>query len=156
MSMLQAEEDPSKRQRLYETSQRFHDLLGKTEEVIVGYSANLSSITDRDVREAVVSLRSTYRTEQKGVIYEHASSNPLVHALVRELRNFLEDYREKVTDQGTSLRLSDIVACLEFIEVDVGYHLEKDPGQNGYLHFIARSHPDLMTKPDQGGIILAP
>jgi len=156
MAMLQMEEDPSKKQRLYETTQQFHDLIGRMEEVIVGYSASLMSLTDQDVQEAVLSLKSTYETERKGVIYERTSSNPLVQALVKELRGFLEEYRVKATEQSASLRVSDVVACLEFLTADIDHHLSHQSAKDDYLQFVARSHPEEARKPDQGGIILAP
>jgi hypothetical protein len=156
MAMLQAVEDPSKRQRLFETSQKLPELLVRIEEVIVSYSAGLTSLTDREVKEAVESVKSTYQTEQKGVIYEHTSSNPLVQALVEELRTFLEEYRKEATEQGSSIRLGDLLACLEFVEVEVGHHLAAEGGPSAYLQFIARSHPEIISETDQGGIILAP
>ena len=154
--MLQNQEDPSKRQRLFDTSQRFHELLSHLEEEIISYAASLTSITDKDVFEAIQSLRSTYQTEQKGVIYEHTSSNPLAQALTQELRRSTEEYRSESTAKGASLRTGDVLACLEFVEADVGHHLNSDSGQGSYLRFIARNHPDLAVSPDQGGIILAP
>lgn len=155
LAVLQSLEDPSRRQRFYETSRRHHDLLSQMEEVIAGYSVSLTSISDEDVYEAVISLKSTYRTEQKGVIYEHASSNPLAQALVKELRSFLEKYRARSAEEGVSLRTGDLVACLEFLEVDVGHHLANESGRDSYLQFIARSHPDAVIKESRGGIILA-
>jgi len=156
MAMLQREEDPSKRQRLYETTQKFHELLNRMEEVIVGYSSSLISLADLDVHEAVLSLKSTYQTEQKGVIYERTSSNPLAQALVKELRGLLEEYRVKATEQGASLRVSDLVACLEFVAADIDHHLANESGKDDYLRFVARSHPEEAKKPKPGGIILAP
>jgi hypothetical protein len=156
MAVLESVEDPSKRERLFDTSKRLQFLLYGIEEVIVGYASELTSIVDGDIHEAIVALRSTYQTEEKGVIYEHASSNPLAQALVREIQDYLERQRAESIDQGTSLRTADLLACLEFLEVDVAFHLAADPVSESYLQFIARNHPELAVKEDSGRIILAP
>jgi hypothetical protein len=156
MAILQTQEDPSRMQQLYKTSQQFHFLLDGMEEVIVGYASELTSITDGDVHKAIVALKSTLETEQKGVIYEHSTSNPLAQALAKELQSFLEKERSESSERGNSLRTSDLVACLDFLEEDVSYHLANDSASNSYLQFIARSHPEAATKQNHGGIILAP
>jgi len=156
VAMFETIEEPSKRQRLYETSQRFHELLAEMEELIVSYSVDLTSITDRDVHEAIVLLRSTYQTEQKGVIYEHTSSNPLAQALSKELRHFLENFRKQAAERGASLRTSEVIACLDFLEIDVAHHLATNSAGSDYLRFISRSHPEVALKQDRTGIILPP
>jgi hypothetical protein len=149
-------EDPSRRQRLYVTSQTFHELLSKLEQTVLAYASGLTSISDRDVYEALQSLRSTYETEQKGVIYEHTSSNPLAQGLASELRGFLEQYRSEKTEAGNSIRTSDLVSCLEFVEVDVKYHLSTETERDSYLDFIARSHPEVAGGQAQPKVILTP
>ena len=156
VAMLETQEDPSRRQRLYVTSQTFHELLGLLEKTVLAYTAGLTSINDQDVLEAVQSLKSTYETERKGVIYEHTSSNPLAQGLVAELRAFLEQYRKKMSEEGNSLRTSDLVSCLEFMEVDVNYHLSTAGERDSYLDFIARSHPDAGGGQKQSQVIVTP
>lgn len=146
--MLGAEEDPHKRVRFYRAISNLGPLLHTVEGKIVEYAASLQSLSDGDVRLAVESLRKTYETERKGVIFEHSSPNPLAQALIRELRETLEELRQK-----EGLKEDQIVEALWAIEQDINYH-ESEPGPDSYLAFSKRNHPDAIAGGRDKGIIV--
>ncbi len=43
------------------------------------------------------------------------------------------------------LRTADILDCLEVLDSDVRYHLEKKADAETYLTFIRRNHPDVAS-----------
>lgn len=154
VAMMQQEQDPVRQRKFYETYQKLGGLLGQVEARIVGYAADLRTLTDDHVMEAVVLLRKTYRTEQKGVIYEHSSSNPLVQSLLRDLHSFLEDSRNQSQEAMSALKTDDLIDCLEAIEIEIGFHLEGDVDSENYLTFIKRNHPGAVSESSSdGGLI---
>jgi hypothetical protein len=155
-AQLRQEEDPVKRRKLYETSQAFGPVFGKIEQSIINYSASLQTLTDGHILEAVTLLKETYRTEQKGVIYEHTSSNPLVQALVRDLKEALEKIR---AEQGSGLPILkplDLHDCLAVVETDISYHMESSSERERYLSFIRRNHPEFSSKASSKGTLIQP
>ncbi len=144
-AQLQQEKDPLRRRKLYETGQYLGPLFGEVERTIIGYAADLQTLTDQHILQAVGLLKETYRTEQKGVIYEHSSANPLVQALVRELRASLEKIRTQQDGDFPILKTTNLLDCLEVMEQDIGYHLEKASERGSYLGFIKKNHPDISS-----------
>ena len=155
-SQLRHEEDPLRRRKLYETGQQFGPLFGELERTIIGYAADLRTLTDQHILEAVSLLKKTYRTEQKGVIYEHDSANPLVQALSRDLRAFLEKLRTGQESQLPSLKTTDLLDCLEVVEHDIGYHLEGVTERGSYLEFIKKNHPEIASRAASKGSLIQP
>ncbi len=155
-SQLRQEEDPVRRRKLYETGQQFGPLFGELERTIIGYAADLRTLTDQHILEAVSLLKKTYRTEQKGVIYEHDSTNPLVQALSRDLRNSLEKIRAGKDDHLPSLKTTDLLDCLEVVEHDIDYHLEGESERGSYLEFIKRNHPEIASRAASKGSLIQP
>ena len=155
-AQLRQEEDPIKRRKLYETSQAFGPVFGTIEQSIINYSASLQTLTDDHILEAVTLLQATYRTEQKGVIYEHASNNPLVQALVRDLKEALETMR---ADQGGGLpilKTTNLLDCMAVVETDISYHLDTSSKRESYLSFIRRNHPEISSKASSRGTLIQP
>ena len=146
-AQMQQEDDPARRRRLYETHQKFSALLMEIEAAIIHYAADLRSLRDQHICEAITLLKKTYQTERKGVIYEHTSANPLVQALFRELRSLLEETRTQTGDDFPTLITRDLVDCLEVIETDIRYHLDSESGRENYLTFIKRNHPEMASGP---------
>ena len=146
VAQLQREEDPVRRRKLYETHHRLGAVLSKVEEKIVDYAANLRSLDDQLILEAVTLVLKTYQTEQNGVIYEHTSTNPLAQSLVRELRELLEHLRTDRESGFSGLRGSDLLDCLGAVEADVRFHAEGDSAIENYLTFIRRNHPEATGK----------
>ena len=154
-AQLRQEEDPVRRRKLYETSQAFGPVFSQIEQSIINYSADLQTLTDEHILEAVTLLKDTYHTEQKGVIYEHTSSNPLVQALVRDLKEALEAVR---ADGGSfpTMRTTDLVDCMGVVQTDVSYHLDSSSERESYLSFIRRNHPEISSKASSKGTLIQP
>lgn len=148
-TQLQAEDDPVKRQRIYQASRTFARELYDLEGFILEFAAGVSSLTDRDILEAVNTVRQTYQTEEKGLIYEHRSANPLAQSLVSELRRYLEEQRSK----EAPLRVSEILLFLEVTENNINFHLDPKAGRDSYLRSIRRNHPDRSAAGPQSRII---
>jgi hypothetical protein len=155
VSLLEQEENPQRRDRLLTTTQQFHYLLAEIEKCIVEYANDLTSIKDKDILEAIKLLKETYRTEEKGLIYERSSSNPLAQSLFKELRDLLERRRTELANDGVSLTVSNLLDCCEVLDVDISYHLASKTEKAAFLNFIARNHPEAAGKKNQRGIIIA-
>jgi hypothetical protein len=138
---LQNEEDPLLRRQYYDVHSNYPDILAGLEEAIIRFAQGLRSLRDRQVQDSVTLLIKTYKTEQSGLIYEHTSSDPIVNSLARDLKTFLEEHRKLDQDQRF-LKTGEIVDCLEVLLADIQYHIA-EADQESYLHFIARSRPDL-------------
>ncbi len=151
-AQLGALEDPRERIRMVETLVHLGPFLDALEKGVVQYAGELQSLRDQHVEEAVSFLLETYRTESKGIIYEHSSTNPLVQALVRKLRDVTEQYRSGQEPDSPSLGPEEVVRCLKFVRLNVRHYA----GGRGtdYLDFVRRNHPELAGRQDpSGGII---
>ncbi len=111
-------------------------------------------LTDSDVLQAIDVLLDTYRTEDKGVLYEKTSDDLRVEPMRRELRKIIENFRnpesanEKgvVDPQTTRLPLSAAIDCLEFIRSLVLAYQTDRRSATGYLDFLARAVPREETR----------
>ncbi len=152
MAEWQATDDPRKGARLYATAQKHWQIIGEIEQVIIRYAQGLRSFSDERIRDAVSLVRDTYSTEQKGIIYEHTSADPLVQPLVRELRAALEQHRQVANDRPI-LKTAEVLDCLEVVFTDIAYHIAKPSEVGSYLVFIRKSHPEVATAPRSQSII---
>ena len=125
--------------RLLETRCELGGLIFDFEAEIV-YHSTPESLSDREVLRALELLRQSYRTEQKGIIYQPASPDPRVRGLVTALRDFVEAER---LNYDVSLRTHEIVNLLDCLIFDLNYHCESSSHQGTYLDFIAKNHPDM-------------
>jgi hypothetical protein len=107
------------------------------------------NLTDKEVAQAVDMLLGTYRTEEKGILYEKTSEDLQVEALRRELREIIEFERNPEAKEGsgivdpksTRLQLSAAIDCLEFVHTLAMLYLnDREPG-SGYVGFLARVIP---------------
>lgn len=147
-------EEPGKRRQFYESTQRHGEILSVLELEIVDYSKSLRSLTDSIILEAVETLHKTYQTEDRGVIYEHASANPLAQSLVRDLREAVQRESEESGDNRSRWTRAGIIASLEAIQTQIAYHQAKGMGDRSYLDFLLRSRPEAIPK-DESGIIIS-
>lgn len=148
---LRQMQDPDRSQRLYETLQLYRPLIFGIEMAILRYGQGLRSLRDRHVLEAVRLLRKTYRSEARGVIYEHTSPDPMVSALVRAVHEILEELREEMESE---LGASELLACLEVMECEINYHLNQPLDEEPYLTFIRKNHPELAAEGSDENLIL--
>jgi len=113
-------------------------------------------VLDKEFPTRRLTVEETYRTEQKGVIYEHSSANPLVQALVRDLRASLEKIRTQPDRDFPILKTTNLLDCLEVVEQDIGYHLERASERGSYLGFIKKNHPELSSRAASKGSLIQP
>jgi len=152
VGQLSSEKDEMRRRMFYGVTRSHGGFLDAIEEEIVRFYISLRALTDELVLSAVQLLKETYRTEQKGVIFEHSSSNPIVGSLFRDLRQLLEASRQG-TAETPSMGLEDVTKCLEVTEMNISYHLDSSQAKTSYLEFIRRNHPDVVAEDVGGGLI---
>lgn len=145
-TQLRGEPDPGRRWKLVEGTRELEGLVGTLEQSIIRHAAGLRTFQDTDVEEALQVLQATYRTEQKGILYEHSSSNPLVQALVRSLQQCLEELRSGGESELPAVRLPEILNCLELMEADVRFYRESPTAKGSYLTYISRKHPAVASE----------
>lgn len=151
---LTQEQSPARAQRYLDTARNYGEVLARLEQAILRYAAGMSSMRDSDVLEAVELLKKNYQTEDKGVIFEHRSPNPLAGPLTQDLREVIEELREG-SRELRRLRLSEALDCLENLLQDIRYHIQEQGQPLSYLQFIARSYPDVRDEA-QGSSIIQP
>ena len=145
---------PTKQRKFMETLQSSPILIGGVERMIVSSAADVSALRDSDILEAVSTVVETYRTEQKGLIYEHSTPNPLAQSLTREIRNFLEDVRKENEENSQSIPSHVFLDCLEFVQATIQLHLSPSGEWGKYLDFATRNHPDFHGKPATNRLIV--
>ncbi|MEE8587558.1 MAG: hypothetical protein V3T83_22195 [Acidobacteriota bacterium] len=151
--LLSHEQSPARAQRYLDTARNFGEVLARLEQAILRYAAGLTSIRDQDVLEAVELLKKNYQTEDKGVIFEHRSPNPLAGPLTKELRTVVEDLREG-SEGLPPLRLSEALDCLENQIQDILYHIQESGQPLSYLQFITRTYPEIRNETRGSRLIL--
>lgn len=153
VAQLLEQDDPVRRRKFYETSRRFPEVIYGIEEAIVRFARGVRAFTDEQALEVIALLKDTYRTEEKGLIYEHTSSNPLVQSLLREVRKMLEERRFKMSEGAPLLRMGEVLDCLEVVGADIQYHLQHGAEKGSYLSFITQNHPSTRPETPSSGLI---
>lgn len=130
------------------------DVIAHLEYAIGQLRLSSGDLGDSDVSKAIGMLLDTYKTEDRGVLYEKDSDDLRVESVRRELKEILEVYRnpEGEIEQGTvdprhnRLKLQSAIECLELIKfmVDV-YHQNRSSG-GSYVDFLARMTPRKESK----------
>jgi hypothetical protein len=111
-------------------------------------------LTDKDVVQAIDVLLETYKTEDKGVLYEKTSEDLRVEPLRRELRKIIESLRNPegteakglVDPQSKRLSLSAAIDCLEYIRSLARAYLQERWSVSSYIGFLARVIPRKETR----------
>ena len=124
--------DPADAERRFQTLHDHGYVIYDLEVAVLGFASDLSSLKDANILDSIELLVEDFRTEQKGVIYQHRHPNPIVESLARELREVLN---EKMESGGElpALRLSEALKCLDWLASDVKFHLESDGDGGTYL-----------------------
>jgi hypothetical protein len=107
------------------------------------------NLKDNDVIQVVDILLDTYRTEDKGILYEKASDDLRIESLRHELRKIIESYRNPegadakgvVDPKNTRLPLGGAIESLEFIRKLAELYLSDRFSVSGYVDFLARITP---------------
>jgi hypothetical protein len=125
------------------------DVIAHLEYTIAQQRLASRHLSDRDVSTAVDILLDTYRTENKGVLYEKNSDNLLVDSLRRELRSVIERFRNPEGNEEKGivdpvrdrLQLSKAIECLEFLQSMIAAFPDDRRSTSGYVDFLARMTP---------------
>ena len=150
-------DDPDKiRQLLYD----HQDSVAQLEYALARERLSDRDLTDNDVIAAADTLLETYRTEDKGVLYEKTCDDLRVETLRRELRKAIESLRNPQGDAGRGvvdpaskrLPLSAAIDCLEFIKLVASSFLADRRSVSSYIDFLAR----LMPREEKRSSILMP
>ena len=144
------------RSRDGETYQKMQRFLAKHEDAVAQIEFMLArerlsdrDLTDNNVVQAIEVLLETYKTEDKGVLYEKTSDDLRIEALRRELKKVIESLRNPegqeargiVDPKATRMHLSEAIECLEFIRSVAIAYLEDRRSSSGYVDFLARLFP---------------
>ena len=131
----------------------YQDVIAHLEYTIARERMSSRDLRDRDVMQAVDILLDTYRTEDKGVLYEKTSEDLRIEPLRRELRKAIESLRNPegeakgiVDPQSVRLRLSVAIDCLECIRSMVVAYQSDKRSSSGYVDFLARVLPRKDTR----------
>jgi hypothetical protein len=141
--------DPGALEKFQRLLAAHQDVVAQIEFVIARDRLSDRSLTDRDVAEAIAILLETYRTEDKGVLYEKTSEDLRIEALRRTLRTTVESLRNPEGQEGRGLvdpktaRLALTVAidCLEFVRSMATAYMNDRDSVSGYVGFLARLFP---------------
>lgn len=148
--------DAGKLQKRARILDRFHAVIAHLESSIGGERRSIRSLMDSDVAQALDLLLETYRTEDRGVLYEHTSSNLMVDSLRRQLREIVESYRNPRERDQEILRLHDAMECLELIRELVESHMKMRESQTSYVDFLARTMPRGPHSEGSGSSLIVP
>jgi hypothetical protein len=146
--------DSSKQEKHRRVISQYQDAIAHLEYAISRERLMSRDLKDKDVAQAVAVLLDTYRTEDKGILYEKTSDDIRIEPLRQELRKIIESFRnpegiEKqgvVDPQNTRLQLSGAIECLEFIQSLISIYMEDRSSISGYVDFLARVTPRSEAK----------
>jgi tRNA-dihydrouridine synthase len=125
-------------------------------EYVLAKERHLSrDLTDDAVAEALDLLLKTYRTEEKGIIYESVSNNLRVDLVRRHLKEVMDSYRKPSESREEFLQLQDVMDCLSLVRDLVASHLES-PTTSSYVDFLARSIPRSSELETPGPSLIVP
>lgn len=148
--------DPIKQQKHARILNNFEGPVAYLEYVLAQERRASRNLTDKYVSEALDLLLATYRTEEKGVLYEQVSSNLSVDALRRRLRDVVESCRNPTEAHQERLRLSDAIECLELIRDLVGSHMASRESPTSYVDYLARVMPRSSEQGGRGSSLIVP
>jgi hypothetical protein len=146
--------DPAKLQARARLFDLFEPQIARIEYLLARQRHRVRDLRDAEAAEALDLLIATYRTEDRGILYEQASSNLRVDALRRELRDALQELREPKDERQERLRLSDLIACLEMVREILASHMQAGESPSSYVDFLARMMP--RQAPASSGPLIIP
>jgi len=147
--MRSRDTDEYQRQRMQQFLSSYQDVLARIEYVLARERLSDRNLTDNTAVHAIDVLLDTYRTEDKGVLYEKTSEDLQVEALRRELRKVIESLRNPegqesrgiVEAKSNRMHLSEAIGCLEFVRSLAESYLKDHRSSSGYVDFLARLFP---------------
>jgi hypothetical protein len=154
---------PAKLQRLLE---EFEEFLGALEFLIAEERRSSKDLKDEDVEAALDLVLQTLRTEQKGILYTHTSTDLRVESLRRQLHEMVHSSRNPSQNRRTDpysledterrpMRLEDAIECLELVRSFVQMHLNSGAPLR-YVDFLVRLLPSRRRLDEQGSSLIVP
>ncbi len=156
--------DPARTRRYLNTFQDLFVFVRTLETEIVRHTRRFPAFTDAEVLEAVGLALEDYRTEEKGILYTHSSTNPAAERLLRHLVARIESVRKEIAEKEmTPLPALVIAESLDFIHAEIRYLMSRSSDNSrAYLDFIHRQIPPSYfedegdsDRDDPGKIVLA-
>jgi hypothetical protein len=71
---------------------------------------------DNDVKDALASLITTYKTRQSGLLYESRPENPIAARVQAGIQERIREVEEALRQNSVSLRDSDVLGVLVFLQ----------------------------------------
>jgi hypothetical protein len=141
--------DPAGLEKRRLVLQEHQDALARLEAVLAQERLSDRTLTDKDVVDTITVLLDTYKTEEKGVLYEKTSEDLRIESLRRELKKIIESLRNPEGQEGrgiidpasTRLQLGAVIDCLDFIRSLAESYMQDRASVSGYLDFLARLFP---------------
>ena len=146
--------DPRIQQRNRRVLSNYPNVVARLEYTLSREHFHSRNLKDKDVTKAVDILLETYRTEDKGILYEKTSEDLRVDAIRRELREVIESIRNPRKEERTivvdthndHLPIKAIIDCLEYIKSLIGSFQSSSHSDSAYVDFLARFFPKEETK----------
>jgi hypothetical protein len=148
--------DPMKQGKYDRVLSEFPEVVSRLQFRLAEERWGSRDLTDRDVAEALSLLLETYRTEDKGVLYDHVSGDLRVDSLRRQLRDLMESLRHPEESAEKRLLLRDAMDCLEFMHDWVTSHMKDRLASMSFVDFLARHVPRPSQVKDSGSSIIIP
>jgi len=148
--------DPKVEQARARVLDHFEPQVVRLEYLVAEERRSARDLKDRDVADAFDLLLQTYRTEENGILYERVSDHHQVESLRRRLREAVEELRRPKDAAQSVLRLSEAIACLEFVRGLVQSHIEARESPSSYVDFLARMLPRAGVIEQPGPSLIVP
>jgi hypothetical protein len=100
-----------------------------------------ASVVDQDAKEALDSLVRTWRTLQSGLYYESRPENRIAARLHESVRERLDELRTRASESGISIRDSDVLAVLAFLQRLEIQHNNGRPKGRAFIDFLRDFFP---------------
>ncbi len=103
---------------------------------LTGLRARRPDLTDHLLHEAVVALRKTVETRERGILYEHSAEDLRAQGLVPELRGLFETKGASGTSHAPDDR--DLLALLKSLQSSLEECRREQAGETAFLDTGAR------------------
>jgi len=141
MGQLLAHLSAMGKESLVEVLAHMSPLLAFLERAIVEVQRQrFRDLTDDEVLAGVENAIRTYETLERGIIYEHRSESPRVHAVTESLLKALERVEKDLVERGARIRTSEALACLRVLAESVRAIKDEREAQ-AYLRVAALFQP---------------
>lgn len=111
---------------------------------------------DRDVRDALEAMARTYKSLESGVIYQSMPNSPVGQAIVGQVQEMLDKFRQGETQRAGFARTRDVnvLGILVFL---LRMAIDRDNGRRrgrSFLDFLRSHFTPVQPAPAQPSLIL--